>query len=138
MNKPLKQKSKLNNPNKLDKEQILDNLSAGNALEILKILAKEDSKFSEKIQELALEYLTDVDMDTIAEDVFTDLKFLEVEDVWDNSGETRDDYVEPYEMASEMFEETLVPYINDLIKYQKLSMDEEAKITCNGYIKRDL
>jgi len=116
-------------------KQVLDDVSTEHAYEILKRLADEDAKISKRIQELALEYLTGVDPDDIAEDVFYDLDILDVEDVWKNSGSTRDGYVDPYELAFEMFEEALEPYIDDLKKCQNLSMDEEAKLHCMGILK---
>ena len=42
---------------------------------------------------------------------------------------------DPYELASEMFEEVLEPYLEELRKFQKLSMDEEAKLHCMGMLK---
>lgn len=117
------------------KKQILDDVRAKYAYEILKKLADEDANISKRIDELALEYLIEVDPDDIAESVFYDLDCLAVEDVWDNSGGTRDGYVDPNELASEMFEEALEPYIDELKKCQKLSMDEEAKLHCMGILK---
>lgn len=63
------------------------------------------------------------------------LKRPAVEDVWDNSGGTRDGYVDPNELASEMFEEALEPYIDELRKCQELSMKEEARLHCMGILK---
>jgi hypothetical protein len=116
-------------------KQVLDDVSTEHAHEILIRLADEDAKISKRIKELALEYLTEVDMDGIAEDVFYDLGILDVEDVWKNSGSTRYGYVDPYELAFEMFEEALEHYIDDLRKCQKISMDKEAKLHCMGILK---
>lgn len=116
-------------------KQVLDDVSTGHANEILERLANEDVKISKRIQELALEYLTEVDPDGIAEDVFYDLNSLDVEDVWKNSGSTRYGYVDPYELAFDMFEYVLEPYMDDLRRYQKISMDEEAKLHCMGILK---
>ena len=116
-------------------KQVLDKVGTEHANEILQRLADEDAKISKRIQELALEYLTDVDPDGISEDIFYDLNILDVEDVWNNSGSTRYGYVDPNELAFEMFEEVLEPYIDDLRKCQKLSMDEKAKLHCMGILK---
>ncbi|MBC2701806.1 MAG: hypothetical protein HF976_10430 [ANME-2 cluster archaeon] len=116
-------------------KQVLDKVSIEHANEILKRLADEDAKISKRIEELALEYLMEVDPDGIAENVFCDLDILDVEDVWKNSGSTRYGYVDPYELAFEMFEEALEPYIDDLRKCQELSMDEKAKLHCMGILK---
>ena len=121
-------KTTINNP-------VLDKVGTEHANEILQRLADEDAKISKRIEELALEYLMRVDPDDIAEDVFYDLDILDVEDVWKNSGSTRYGYVDPYELAFEMFEEVLEPYIDDLRKCQELSMDEKAKLHCMGILK---
>ena len=63
------------------------------------------------------------------------LERLADEDVWNNSGNMRYEYIDPNELAFEMFEESLEPYIDDLRKCQKLSMDEEAKLHCMGILK---
>ena len=116
-------------------KQVLDDVSTEHANEILERLANEDANISKRIQELALEYLTRVDPDDIAEYVFCDLNILDVEDVWENSGSTRYGYVDPYELAFEMFEEALEPYIDDLRKCRKIPMDDEAKRHCMGILK---
>jgi len=118
-----------------EKKQIIDDIRAKYAYEILNRLANEDAKISKRIEELAFEYIKEVNPDYIADNVFSDLVSLEVEDVWDNSGGTRHGYVDPYELASEMFEEVLEPYLEELRKFQKLSMDEEAKLHCMGILK---
>lgn len=135
MNKIAKKNKKLSASGIAEKKQIMDDIIAKYAYEILKRLADEDAKISKRIEELAFEYLIEVDPDVVAEGVFYDLDRLDVEDVWDNSGGTRHGYVDPYELASEMFEEALEPYVEELRKYQKLSMDEEAKLQCMGILK---
>ena len=116
-------------------KQVLDDVSTEHANEILQRLADEDAKISKRIEELALEYLTRVDPDDIAEDVFYDLDILDVEDVWKNSGSTRYGYVDPYELAFEMFEEALELYVDKLRRCQKILMDEQAKLHCMGILK---
>jgi len=135
MRKISKKNSKLPASRITEKKKVLDDILAKHAYDILKRLADEDTNISKRIEELALEYLIEVDPDNIAESVFYDLNSLEVEDVWDNSGSTRYGYVDPYELASEMFEEALEPYIDELRKCQKLEMDEEAKLHCMGILK---
>ena len=116
-------------------KQVLDDISSEHAHGILIRLADEDAKISKRIEELALEYLTDVDPDGIAEDIFYSLNILDVEDVWNNAGSTRYGYVDPNELAFEMFEEALEPYIDDLRKCRKIPMDDEAKRHCMGILK---
>lgn len=118
-----------------DKKQVLDDILEKHAYDILKRLSHEDAGISKRIEELALEYLNEVSPDDIASGIFQDLKLLDVEDVWKNSGRTRYGYVDPGELADEMFENALEPYVGELKKYQKLSMRQEAKLYCMGILK---
>ena len=115
--------------------KILDEINAEDAFAILKILVKKDTAIAERIERIAREYLSGVNIDDIAESVFYDLDHLAVEDVWDRSGRTRDGYVDPGDMAWQMFEDTLEPYLEELKKYQELSMRAEANNYCKGILK---
>ncbi|MDP2766486.1 MAG: hypothetical protein Q8O41_03410, partial [Candidatus Methanoperedens sp.] len=82
MNKKARKNNNLSAFRKSEKMQILDDISAEHAYEILKRLADEDAKISKRIEELAFEYLREVDPDDVADGVFHDLDSLDVEDVW--------------------------------------------------------
>jgi len=116
-------------------KNIFDAISADDALAILRLLAKEDTKIAKKIEQIAIEYLSDVDIEDIASEVYFELDSIEVEEVWDRSGRTRNGYVEPTEMAFQMFEDALEPFVEEMKKYQKLSMFVEAKNYCIGILR---
>ncbi len=118
-----------------EKNRILDKIGAYDALVILKALAREDESIANRIKQIALEYLRDVDIEGIAGQVFSSLETIDVEDVWEESGSTRFGYVDPTDRAWEMFEETLEPFIEELKKYLELSMHTEAKNYCMGILK---
>lgn len=88
-----------------------------------------------KIEEVAIERFSPVKMDAIAADVVMELEALDVEELWDRSGSRRDEYVEPSEAASEMLEEALQPFRDEVAKYQRLSMLNEAELICQGILK---
>jgi len=48
--------------NKSDKINILDKINSNDALAILKILCKEDKNIAKKIEQIAIEYLSGVDI----------------------------------------------------------------------------
>lgn len=121
--------------NKSDKINILDKINSNDALVILKILCKEDMNIAKRIEQIVREYLSEVDIDDIASEVYFDLDNIEVEEVWDRSGSTRDGYIDPGDMAWQMFEEALDPYLEELKKYQNFSMHNEAKKYCVGILK---
>lgn len=114
---------------------ILDRISADDALVILTRLAQEDTSLLKRIERAALEFFKEVSVEEIADGVFWELDTLEVEDVWDNSGPTRYGYVDSGEKAWEMVESAIEPYLEELKKCQDLKLDEEAKKYCMGILK---
>ena len=116
------------------KMNILKQITADDALAILRILA-EDKDVGKRIEEIAKESLSKVDLEEIASEVYSELDSLEVEEVQDQSGSTRYGYVDPGDKACEMFEDALESFIEELKKYKKLSMNKEAKTCCMGILK---
>lgn len=117
------------------KKKVLDRINEHDALLILKALANEDRSIARRIEQIALEYLRDIDVESVASQVYHALEGIEVEDLWEQSGSTRYGYVEPSDRAWEMFEEALEPFTNEMNKYLDLSLDNEAKIYCMGILK---
>ncbi|MCK4666191.1 hypothetical protein KAU33_05555 [Candidatus Dependentiae bacterium] len=120
--------------NKTEKN-IFDAISAEDAFTILKILAEKDINIAKEIEQITKEYLSKVDLDEIALDVYYELDGLDVEELWDKSGSSRYGYVEPADQAWDMIEELLEPFLEKLRKYRKLSMNKEAKFYCMGILK---
>ncbi len=117
------------------KGDIFDAISSDDAFDILRLLAREDQKIAKRIEQIAIEYLESVDIEDIAFEVYFALDSIEVEEVWDRSGNTRDGYVDPTEMAWQIFEDALAPFRDEVIKYQRLSMYDEAKKCCLGILE---
>lgn len=110
-------------------------ITAEDALAILKILADGDTVVSREIEQVTLEYLRDVDIDGVSEEVFFGLDCIDVEDVYDRSGSMKHGYVDPADAEWEVFEEALEPYMEKMTRYQELSMHVEAKKLCMGTLK---
>jgi hypothetical protein len=121
--------------NPASKRNVLESITGEDALAILKVLAARDRRQERKIEEVAIEHFSTVEMDAIAADVVMELEALDVDEVWDRSGSSRDEYVEPSEAASEMLEEALQPFRDEVAKYQRLSMLNEAELICQGILK---
>jgi hypothetical protein len=117
------------------KTKILDALTGSDALSILRVLAERNSDVAREIDAVAKELLRELDVESLAEDVKEALECLDVEEVWDRSGENRDGYVDPGDAAWEMFEETLEPFCREIEKYRKLSMWKEANLCYQGIMK---
>ena len=118
-----------------DNPEILRSITGSDALLILNALAQQDEEIRKTIEKTAQEILSTVDADEIATEVKMELEFLQVEDVWDRAGATRDGYVDPGDAAWEMFEEALRPFREEVGKYKKLSMLKEARFYCQGILK---
>jgi hypothetical protein len=114
---------------------ILESISAVDGLVILKKLAREDTALLKRIENTAIEIFREVMIEDVADEVFWDLDSLEVEEIWDSSGATRDGYVDPVDKAWEMFENAIEPYLEELKKCQGLKLSKEAKKHCLGILK---
>jgi hypothetical protein len=117
-----------------DPHEIIAHLSPNDALTILKTLAHDDEHLAARIAEIATVHLSDVDPEEVAFELYGELNFLEVEEVWDRAGPTRHGYVDPGEAADQMIEEVIDPYLEELKKYQKLGMKTEANRMCMGLL----
>ena len=64
--------------------EVINQLSPQDALAVLNVLADSDANLAKRIAQIATEYLSEVDADDVAEEVYIDLECLHVEDVWDS------------------------------------------------------
>ncbi|MFH1438325.1 MAG: hypothetical protein ABIJ56_21630 [Pseudomonadota bacterium] len=116
------------------KKGILDKIEPHEAKAVLRELAK-DRNIRKKAEEIALAMVSDVDVDEVAELVFWELDAIPVEKVWDNSGSTRDGYVEPGDYAWQLFEDALDPFIQQTRRLRELSLHDQAKLHTMGILK---
>jgi hypothetical protein len=117
-----------------DPREIIDHLSPTDALSILRALADSDEELAARIVGIATAHLSEVDPEEVAAVLYDELGALEVEEVWDRAGRTRYGYIEPGEAADQMIEEVLEPFLEELDKYQKISMSTEANRLCMGLL----
>ncbi len=115
--------------------KILESITGSDALSILKLLAERDDKLVEVIDAIARELLGQADAEDVATDVQMELELLEVEEVWDRSGATRDGYIDPGDAAWQMFEDALKPFEEAVEKCTRLSMSTQARSYCEGILK---
>ena len=113
---------------------IIDNLSVFEARAVLRTLAENDANLAQRIAEMTLTSLSDVDVEEVAAALYDELDALEVEEVWDRAGRTRHGYVETSEVASQMIEAVLAPYLEELSRYQALGLNLEAGELCKGLL----
>jgi uncharacterized protein len=108
------------------KAPAVEDLEPGEAREVLRQLCKRGGSIQNAVAEEIEACLRTVDVDVVAGGVFTDLELLTREDLWDRSGETSHGYSDPAEVAWEMVEEVIRPYMGEIDRYWKLGMKEEA------------
>ncbi|MDR1438829.1 MAG: hypothetical protein LBJ10_02090 [Clostridiales bacterium] len=113
----------------------IQKLNADEASQVLKDLLGDSPELTKKTYEIALKVAGDVDADDIADDVFSELDRLDMDDLNARSGRTRYGYVEPYDAAWELFEEALNPFIDEMKKNQRRALPAAAKNYCIGIIK---
>ena len=117
------------------KNDTFNKISPDEALGILKKLAKTDKKLKKRIVELAEDLFKDVDIDEVCEDVFYALDGIDVHELWDRAGPKTDGYTSPEDMAVEMFEEALEPFLQEMYRLLDLELLKEAKLYCMGITK---
>jgi len=88
-----------------------------------------------RIVELAEDLFKDVDVEAVCDDVFYALDGIDVHELWDRADPRTDGYTSPEDMAMEMFEEALDPFLQELYRLFDLKMHQEAKLYCMGLLK---
>ena len=118
------------------KKSPLPDLDPEDAYGILVQLVQKEPHLVPKVKKLVAESLGDVDPRDVAAEVFEDLNALQVEDLWDEAGPTRDDgYVSEDEAARSMLEEALDPHVHEVKKLWKLGLREDSARYMRGIFK---
>ncbi len=117
-----------------DIHQIIEQLSPVDASAILHALATSDAVLAGRIAEMALAHFDQIDVEEVSVALYDELDALEVEEVWERAGRKRHGYVETGEAAYQMIEAVLTPFLEDLTRYQKLGLHDEANGICEGLL----
>ncbi len=117
------------------KVDIFNKISPNESLEILREIARTDKNLKKKIIELAETLFKDIDVSEICESVSNALDGIDVHELWDRAGSKTNGYTSPEEMAVEMIEEALEPYVQEMDRLLDLKMRQEAKLYCMGILK---
>jgi hypothetical protein len=115
------------------KTSLIESLSRSNAITILKELSR-DEVLSEKISGRVKELLSDINANEIEEKVFATLNSIQIEELWERSGETYYGYNEPTEVAYEMVEEAIEIPLANMKKYRELGMTNIEEAYCVGIV----
>jgi hypothetical protein len=109
-------------------------LTAEQALQVIKRLSEKGGKIGKAVLAEARNLLMAVDLDETADEVFSVLESIDVQDCWARSGKSRYGYTEPSEAAVEIVEEELQPFYDQAKRYRELGMAEQETIYCMGVI----
>jgi hypothetical protein len=115
-------------------DDVIKKLTAEQALEVVKRLSEKGGKIREAVLAEARNLLTAVDVDETADEVFSVLDSIDVQDCWARSGKSRYGYTEPSDAAVEIVEEELQPFYDQAKRYRELGMPEQETIYCMGVI----
>ena len=116
-------------------KELLNKISPDEALEILKLLAKNDKQIKKKILDIAENLIKNVDYESVSDDVFWALDAIDVHELWNSSGPRMDGYISTDEMAYEMIANVLEPFQKEVFKFIDIGMTQEAKLYCMRVLK---
>lgn len=115
-------------------KDVIGKLTADQALTIVNRLGRKKGAVRDVVLEEAMKILTDVDPDRTATQVFAILESLDVEECWDRSGRSRDGYTDPSDAATDMIEEELRPFFDQVDQYHALGLTQEETSYCMGVV----
>lgn len=115
-------------------DDMISKLTGAQALKIVERLVRKGGKLREAVLTETMNVLTAIDLDQTADKVVAVLECIDVQDCWDRSGSSRDGYTSPDEAATEMIEEELQPFIDQVERYHEMRLPEQEAIYCMGVI----
>jgi hypothetical protein len=111
---------------------VIGNLTAEQALKIVKRLCREQGELQDAIVAEAMNVLADFSLDAIADAVFDLLDVIDIQDCWDRAGGSHNGYTSPEDAALDLIEETLQPFFDQVERYRELNMPEQEAAYCQG------
>ena len=115
-------------------DDVIKKLTAEQAFEVVKRLSEKGGEIREVVLLEVKNLLMAVDVDETADEVFSVLDSIDVQDCWDRSGSSRHGYTEPSEAAVELVEEELQPFYDQAKRYRELGMAEQETTYYRGVI----
>ena len=121
--------------NRSDMKLFLNGLNEHQMSQVLKILLDNNSDLLKKVYDIAVQAVSDVDHEEIADDVYYELNALDLDMLSSRSGRTQYGYVSPDDAASELFEEAITPFIDEMKNNLQRALYVAAKNYCIGIVK---
>jgi len=115
-------------------DDVINKLTAEQALKIVKRLGRKGGKLREAVLTETMNVLTEIDLDETADEVVAVLESIDVQDCWDRSGSSRYGYTSPDEAATEIIEEELQPFIDQVDRYHEMGLPAQEAVYCMGVV----
>ena len=120
---------------RLEMARFIRDLSPGEAACVLSSVLEAIPDITEKAYSIAVEVVCDVDADDVMFDVFFDLDSLTVDVLNGRAGSTRYGYVEAAQAAGEIFNETVDPFVDEMVRNRERGLHLVTKTHCIGIVK---
>jgi len=104
----------------------VDDLRPEEAVQVLRRLLDRGGNVAEIVRAEMEQILDPVECEAVASDVFCGLEALDVEELWDRSGPSRYGYQDPADVATEMIEEVLEPYVARMRQYYEFGKEDSG------------
>lgn len=113
---------------------ILETITGSDAIQVLRKLCDEDEHIRARVLALAEAELRAMNWEEVADEVHWELELLDVEDLWDQSGQHREGYSTPEEVAWEMVEDAVRPFLTRAGELATARFPEQALQVFKGVL----
>ena len=104
------------------------------AKEALNSLYEDNPSLRELICSTVERILGEIDWSGISEELFSALELIDMSDVWHNAGSNEFGYTDPVDAASELIEEEIRPFRDEMVRYLKHGRPDLARHYCHGIL----
>jgi hypothetical protein len=113
---------------------MIEDMNSIEAKRVLTTLYQENPALRELISSTVERILGEIDWLEISEELFVALESVDVSDVWDNAGGDDFGYTDPIDAASDLAEEEILPFRQEMRRYLKLNRRDLARRYCYGML----
>ncbi len=128
--------SKKKQPNNKAKPNYLETLTPEQIILVLTQLLQTNPEIKIAFDELAQSFLISITSAEIAEEIYSSLDEIDMEDVLNRSGRQSDGYYKyPDEILGDDIEEILDPFVRRITNYIHQNLPQQANALCKGVLK---
>jgi hypothetical protein len=109
-------------------------ITSEQALLIVERLCRKGGEVRDAIIAETMSLLSEFSLEGTADEVFDALDLIDIQDCWDQAGNSRDGYTSPEEAAVDIVEEELQPFFDQVERYHDLGLIEEEATYCKAVL----